>query len=206
MPPLPYSKLDYWICFIIKKNTNKKNIKTRFTQKAKQRHFNRNSLALFPNKAKMSTKNPPITILGRLAILLLLGTSCQAPTSILTAERQDLPLLTKTIINGQQVNVFPVVEGMMNLYFRMIPISEANLYNPYFPYNEPAEVPQFFVGKSELIRIDEWNYERVIKQLMQDRPALIKKLGRQGFRFENLKQMVSYYNKEQTKKSVLVQR
>ena len=154
----------------------------------------------------MPTKNPSITILGRLAILLLLGASCQTPTSILTAERQDLPIITKTIINGQEVNVSPVVEGIMNLYFRMIPISQANLYNPYFPYNEPAEVPQFFIGKAELIRIDEWNYERVIKQLMQDRPALIKKLGRQGFRFENLKQMVAFYNKEQTKKEVFVQR
>ena len=166
----------------------------------------RKKLALFSNKTKMPTKNPPITTLSRLAILLLLVTSCQPPISILTSERKDLPLLTKTIINGQQVKVSLVVEGVMNLYFRMIPISEANLYNPYFPYDEPAEVPQFFIGKNELMRIDEWNYENVIKQVMPDRPALIKKLGRQGFRFENLKQMVYYYNKEQTEKSILVQR
>lgn len=145
-------------------------------------------------------------MVSRLAILLLVVASCQTPSSILTPERQDLPIITKTIISGQQVNVSPVVEGIMSLYFRMIPISEANLYNPYFPDNEPAEVPQFFIGKEELMRIDEWNYETILKQVMQDKPVLIKRLGRQGFRFENLKQMVYFYNQEELGKGVLVQR
>ena len=86
----------------------------------------------------------------------------------------------------------------------MIPISEANLYNPYFPDNEPAEVPQFFIGTTDLIRIDEWNYEGVLKQLMKDKPILIKKLGRQGFRFENIRQMVYYYNQQEQEKLVLL--
>jgi len=97
-------------------------------------------------------------------------------------------------MSGQRVLVSPLIEGPMNLYFRMIPIYEANLYNPYFPYNEPGEVPQFFIGSTDLLRIDEWNYEYVIKQVMADRPTLTNQLGKQGFRFENIKQMVYYYN------------
>ena len=142
----------------------------------------------------MSTKSLHKTILGKLVLPLLILTSCQASESLLNPERKELPLLTKTIISGQQVQVSAVIEGTMNLYFRMVPISEANNYNPYFPYNEPAEVPQFFIGSTDLMRIDEWNYEYVLKQVMADRPALTNQLGKQGFRFENIKQMVYYYN------------
>ena len=146
----------------------------------------------------MHTKNLPSAALSKLGILLFLLTSCQAPTNLIELEKQDLPFISKTIISGQKVQVSPLVEGTMNLYFRMIPISEANLYNPYFPYNEPAEVPQFFIGTTDLMRIDEWNYESVLKQLMKDRPILIKQLGRKGFRFENIRQMVYYYNQQET--------
>ena len=134
--------------------------------------------------------------LGKLTIPLIILVSCQAPSNLLSPEKQDFIFLPKTIMSGQEVLVSPLVEGPMNLYFRMIPISEANLYNPYFPYNEPEEVPQFFIGTSDLIRIDEWNYEYVLKQVMPDRPALTDQLGKQGFRFENIKQMVYYYNQQ----------
>jgi len=150
----------------------------------------------------MYTTASHLMALDKLSILLCLLVSCQVPTNLLDLEKQDLPFFTKTIINGQQVQVSPLVEGAMNLYFRMIPITEANLYNPYFPYNEPAEVPQFFIGAKELIRIDEWNYEQVLKEVMKDRPALVKQLGRQGFRFENLRQMVFYYNEQAQEKVV----
>jgi len=153
----------------------------------------------------MHTRNPHLAALGKLGILLFLLTSCQAPTKLLSLEKQDLPFISKTIISGHQVQVSPLVEGTMNLYFRMIPISEANQYNPYFPYNEPTEVPQFFIGTTHLMRIDEWNYESVLKQLMTDRPILVKKLGRQGFRFENIRQMVYYYNQQEQEKLALME-
>ena len=143
--------------------------------------------------------------IGRLILALSLLVSCQTPTNLLSSERQDLPIITKTILNGQQVKVAPLVEGVISLYYRMIPISEANLYTPFFPDNEPAEVPQFFVGKEELMRIDEWNYESIIKQVMKDTPELTKRLGRQGFRFENLKQMVIFYNQERTKNLTMLE-
>ena len=147
----------------------------------------------------MLTKNLPLKLLGKIGMCFLLLVSCQVPASLLNLEEENLPILTKTVISGQKVQVSPIVEGVMNLYFRMIPISEANLYNPYFPYNEPAEVPQFFLGKKDLIRIDEWNYESTLKQVMHDKPMLLKNLGRQGFRFENLQQMVVYYNQQEEK-------
>jgi len=144
----------------------------------------------------MSAKNFIVSVGVRFSICLLIITSCQISAPLLQFEREDLPILTKTLLSGQQLHVSPIVEGAMNLYFRMIPISQANLYNPYFPYNEPAEVPQFFIGKKDLVRIDEWNYERVLKQVMPDKSTLIKSLGKQGFRFENLQQMVIFYNQQ----------
>jgi len=144
----------------------------------------------------MQAKNSILRAASRLIIWLLLITSCQVSAPLLQLEKEDLPVLMKILPSGQQLQVSPLVEGAMNLYFRMIPISEANLYNPYFPYNEPAEVPQFFIGKKDLMRIDEWNYESVLEQVMSDKQTLIKSLGKQGFRFENLQQMVVFYNQQ----------
>lgn len=151
---------------------------------------------MLQKKTKMLTIHAPLRTFGRLILVLSILASCQTPTNLLQPERQDLPMITKTILSGQQVKIAPLVEGTMSLYYRMIPISQANLYTPFFPDNEPAEVVQYFIGKGELVRIDEWNYERIIKRVMKDTPELTKQLGRQGFRFENLKQMVAFYNQE----------
>ena len=153
----------------------------------------------------MLTIHASLRSIGRLILALSLLVSCQTPTNLLQPERQDLPIITKTILSGQQVKVAPLVEGTISLYYRMIPISQANLYTPFFPDNEPAEVAQYFIGKRELIRIDEWNYESVIKQVMKDTPELTKQLGRQGFRFKNLKQMVIFYNQERSKNLTMLE-
>ena len=135
------------------------------------------------------------TYVSQLIIMTIIFTSCQHPTLFQHTEADNFPVYILTNTSYHPLEVFALEEGMMKLYYRMIPISEANLYNPFFPENEPKEVPQFFIGKTELMRVDQWNYESVIQQIMEDRPTLVQQLGRQGFRFENLKQMVAYYNK-----------
>ena len=148
----------------------------------------------------MLTIHSPLRTFGRLILAITILVSCQTPTKLLQSEKQDLPIIIKTTFYGQQVSVSPLVEGKINLYYRMIPISQANLYNPFFPDNDPTEVVQYYIGEAKMRRIDKWNYEYVLKEAFLDTPYLLTKLGCQGFRFENLTQMVNYYNENFAKK------
>ena len=149
---------------------------------------------LLANETKMLRIHSSLRVFGRLLLVYAVLVSCQIPTKLLDSEREDLPILAKTTYNGQQVQISPLVEGEINLYYRMIPISQANLYTPFFPDNDPAEVAEYYIGETEVRRIDNWNYEYVLKEVFVEAPYLLKKLGHQGFRFENLSQMVNYYN------------
>lgn len=131
---------------------------------------------------------------SKLILVYAILVSCQTPTPILQSDRQDLPITAKFTVDGQKIQIAPLVAGKINLYYRMIPISQANLYTPFFPDNDPAEVVEYYIGETDVKRIDEWNYEYVLKDVFVDAPYLLKKLGCQGFRFENLSQMVNYYN------------
>lgn len=146
--------------------------------------------------------HPFLRIFCRLFLVLFLLVSCQTSSKLLHSERQDLPFIAKTTFNGQQVKISPLIKGEMNLYYRMIPISQANLYNPFFPDNDPVEVAEYYIGGRQVRRIDEWNYEYVLNEIFVEVPYLLSKLGHQGFRFENLSQMVNYYNNKKTIKLV----
>ena len=76
----------------------------------------------------------------------------------------------------------------------MIPISEANLYDPFFPATEPDSVAQFYIGYDLVERVGTDNFEYIVKREMADAPLIIENLGKDGFRYENLPSMVYYYN------------
>lgn len=131
-----------------------------------------------------------------ITILVVLSVSCQTTSRTIESPALPIQLHQITTKTGKQIEAIVVAKGSINLYYKMIPIEEANLYNPYFPYNSPAQVTQYYIGKTKMWRIDEWNYEYILKEVFVDAPYLKKKLGHQGFRFENLSQMVKYYNEQ----------
>ncbi len=131
---------------------------------------------------------------GLLAASLFFSIACSTPVTLIPSAEPPPRMVKKQTRTGKWLSLIPLVEGEMNLYYQMISIEEANLYNPFFPEEYPKTVPEHYIGNELLWRIDQWNYEAVVKQVMPDVPHLLKQLGRQGFRFENLHQMVLFYN------------
>lgn len=58
-----------------------------------------------------------------------------------------------------------------------------------------VKAERFFLGaEGDVVEITPANYKKKIKQYLPNAPALHKRLGRPGFRFENLSSMVKFYN------------
>lgn len=54
---------------------------------------------------------------------------------------------------------------------------------------------RYFLGiEGNVIEITPGNYKKKIKKYLPNAPALHKRLGRPGFRFDNLSSMIKFYN------------
>lgn len=61
---------------------------------------------------------------------------------------------------------------------------------------ERVTVRRYYLGNSrEVEEITQENYKAMIKKYLPNAPELHKRLGKFGFRFENVRYMVQFYNK-----------
>lgn len=63
--------------------------------------------------------------------------------------------------------------------------------------NAPKKSAYYFSSpKTEfLLRLDEENYEPALKQMLRDCPELTDQIGRKKFKFKNLENIITFYNK-----------
>ena len=58
---------------------------------------------------------------------------------------------------------------------------------------------RFFIRhENEIVEVTPLNYKKLIVNCLPDAPELHKRLGKRGFRFENLPYMIAFYNKFKT--------
>ena len=102
----------------------------------------------------------------------------------------------KYLADGQSAWVEPVVTGRVDLYrrpdwIRQTPDPSRRGRQPAFQLGY-----QYLIGRDTLAVVDLYNYKKMVRRLLPEAAYLHRKLGRQGFRFENLPQMLTYYNRE----------
>lgn len=100
-----------------------------------------------------------------------------------------------------QIDGFPVVakkmlEGGVTLFVGTIVEDQWVSVDPYTVEVERVEVERYFVeSNGELILLTPSNYKKIIKTYLPEAPELHQRLGRRGFRYENIPQMVAFYNR-----------
>ena len=99
--------------------------------------------------------------------------------------------LIKYQTDGKPILVQPVILGEVCLYRKphheLKPDAHGRMsYHMSFTY---------FIGKEEIESIGPLNYRELIKKYMSDASELHRKLGRKGFRYENIPSMILYYNR-----------
>lgn len=112
-----------------------------------------------------------------LGIFLLLANSVKA--------NDELVVVTKANRNKKEVVVmYKKIDGAVKLFYEPANIAssiEQNIY--YIGFNKEVE------------EINSRNYKQLIKKYLPEVKDLHQRLGKRGFRYENIPSMILYYNK-----------
>ena len=97
------------------------------------------------------------------------------------------------IRNGKKEFWTPEIAGKINLYLYQVKggvdVSTQTRKNV---------IRRFYIGddaSSNLIFVHQSNYKEVLKAKTQDCPELYDKIGKKGFKYKNLENIVAYYNR-----------
>lgn len=100
--------------------------------------------------------------------------------------------------NKQKAAVmYQAVDGLVKLFYEPTEIIEYEDISEEGSLNLTAHnVDLYYIGTDlEVEAITVNNYKRLVKQYLPNATELHRRLGKRGFRFENLPSMVLYYNK-----------
>ena len=102
---------------------------------------------------------------------------------------------TAIVCKGEIIDCTVLIDGTMKLfvtnYYRKAMVDHALVLKW-----DSVKVTRYFLKTSGSVEeINTNNYKKMITRLLPDAPELHKRLGRRGFRFENVPYMVQYYNR-----------
>lgn len=93
--------------------------------------------------------------------------------------------------DGKMIVVQPIITGAVSLYRQAYKREEIDVLGI------PTIVTRFryFIGNDQIEEISRENYRDLVRKHLTGAPELHRKLGRLGFRYENVPSMVIYYNR-----------
>lgn len=103
--------------------------------------------------------------------------------------------ISKMVIDGNEIVLEKVIDGVVALY--RLAYQDEDLFETLGILSPVYETKYlYFIGNSEGTKaINGGNYKDLIPQYLKNAPELYRRLGRNGFRFENLPSMIIYYNR-----------
>lgn len=110
------------------------------------------------------------------------------------ADHFELDSLLKQV-DEKIIKAKKVIEGGLSLYECTILIDPKSGRNTNGIAIEPEFSQRFFVlVDEELVSLTPGNYKKKIKHLLPRALELHKRLGKRGFRYKNIPQMIQFYN------------
>lgn len=118
-------------------------------------------------------------------------------STILLANNEPVEVMKKEGNKKEVAVMYSVVDGSVKLFYEPTEVTEFTRTGEYdFTAIATQEIDIFYIGTNEEVeQINAGNYKRLIKKHLPNALELHKRLGKRGFRFENVPSMVLYYNK-----------
>ena len=101
--------------------------------------------------------------------------------------------ILKLTPNGEEIAVEPLIVGEVSLYRQ--PYEESQVRLEVIGPELHVIKHRYFIGGEIVEEINLDNYRPLIKKYLVNAPELHQKLGRSGFRHENIPSMIVYYNR-----------
>lgn len=99
----------------------------------------------------------------------------------------------KLMADGEKIAVEPLIIGEVSLYRQAYDESQVHL-EVIGPELRMVKY-RYFIGGDAIEEINLDNYRQLIKKYLANAPEIHQKLGRSGFRHENIPSMIVYYNR-----------
>ena len=137
----------------------------------------------------------PHSFHAQLWILLILGLPCLfLPLEGSANSVNDLSVI-KTSLASEKLQLKMLTTGQLSLYKHIkegpaVPFEES--YAPDTAYE--TEWYLFKEDTGQTVQVTKFNYKSVFKLLLPNRPDLIQKLGKKGYRFKNIQTIIESYN------------
>lgn len=98
-------------------------------------------------------------------------------------------------VNGQLLKMKQEANGALVLLSHTYKVSAAQMASLHFGEVDETEQHRYFLLLQEgLLEVTSYNYRAVIMKYLPNAAEIHKRLGKRGFRYENLVQMIRYYN------------
>lgn len=95
---------------------------------------------------------------------------------------------------GRLIWAEPIIAGEISLYREGYVEESLEQIGINWYTTENKIAYRYWIGKDLLTEVNSTNYRALVKKYLPEASKLHKKLGKYGFRFENLPSMVLYYN------------
>lgn len=123
-----------------------------------------------------------------ISFALLLGTAALGSTT---------PSDPVTIIcDGRAIQAKLLEKGSVNFFESTHFENQLVSVHPTSLQTEQVPINRYFLGNDQGVEeVTSDNYKAMVKKYLPNAPELHKRLGKFGFRFENIRYMVQFYNK-----------
>ena len=103
--------------------------------------------------------------------------------------------VTRETTKGKSVEVKVVSNGTLNLFTQKTEILPATIpQDPAESYTKTYTTYYVSKGDDDLVELHCANYKKILGEQMRDKPELTGKIGQKGYKFTDLKEIVSSYN------------
>lgn len=117
------------------------------------------------------------------------------------------PIVVTVLDNNKPADVVLIqeIDGPLKLYSTFTEIKKiVQLSDEIFRDNGLTLKKQYYLGKGETVElITPGNFKKIARKYFTEFPELYQKIGKRGFRYENLPFMIMYHNKQVDKGSPL---
>lgn len=128
-------------------------------------------------------------------LLIVLTILLLSPFSLAGSNGKEVRLY----VNGAIVKAMQLEKGKINYYYSRDREDVIVQAGPNNFHQEKLTVERYFIGtEGALEEVTPTNYKMLIKKYLPHAPELHKRLGKHGFRFDNVRYMIQYYNKFKT--------
>lgn len=97
---------------------------------------------------------------------------------------------------GKSVFLNTVVEGSIDLYAKESAVLKPTI--PEDPMESYTEMQiSYYISKDNFENIEELkisNYKKVLKSVMADNPEIAEKIGKRGYRYDDMEKIIKEYN------------